>query len=484
MDTPKWLLVLILLLPASLQGQVSQQLPPKPLVFLHVTVIDATGAPPHPDRMVIVKDGRIVSVSKSGTLAIPPGGEVIDETGRYLIPGLWDMHIHLAFENWEPFIQTVYFPMLIANGVTGVRDMAGDMPVLLDLRRKSASGQILAPRMVIAGRELSWLPQDAGQFSVLHPIQGRHYVDQLAKAGVDFIKVQDPLSRSVYFAVADEARLQKIPFVGHVPYSVTAAEASAAGQKSFEHLMGIPEGCSTKERELKHAESAAMVRFDPSWHDAEGEFFRAFETYDTEKAAALFALLKRNNTWQVPTLVEERITHTFPRIQGETDERLRYMPEVTLRWWDTYMSGLTDGRTAEDIAAGKKYFEREIDLARAMHRAGIKFLAGTDALGQPYTFPGFSLHEELELLVKAGLTPMEAIQTATRNPAEFLGLLDSQGTVEKGKIADLVVLEANPLDDIRNTRGIVAVVVRGRYLPKQRLQEMLADARTVANSSR
>ena len=482
MDAPRLLLALLLLLPETLLGQAQQK--PKPLAFLHVTVIDATGAPPQSDRTVIVKDGRIFSVAKSDTVGIPAGADVIDATGRYMIPGLWDMHVHIAFENWEPFIQTVYFPMLMANGVTGVRDMAGDMRVLLDLRRKSASGEILAPRMVIAGRELSWLPQDAGQFAVLHPIEGRHYVDQLAKAGVDFIKVQDPLSRSVYFAVADEARLQKIPFVGHVPYSVTAAEASAAGQRSFEHLIGIPEGCSTKERELKHAESVAMVRFDPSWHDAEREFFSAFETYDAEKAAALFALLKRDNTWQVPTLVEERITHTISGGRWETDERLRYMPEVALRWWDTYMSGLTDGRTAEDIADGKKYFERELDLARAMHRAGIKFLAGTDALGQPYTFPGFSLHEELELLVKAGLTPLEAIQTATRNPAEFLGLLDSQGTVEKGKIADLVVLDANPLDDIRNTRSIVGVVVHGHYLPKERLKQMLSDAETAAHSAR
>ncbi len=484
MHLPSRILLLMLLVPGSLQGQVSKPRSDKTLVLLHVTVIDATGRPPQSDQMVVVKDGRIAEVSKAGRHAIPPTAQVVDATGKFLIPGLWDMPVHMAFEDWGPFIQTGYFPMFIANGVTGVRDMAGDMPLLLKLREQVASGEILGPRMVIAGRELNWLPQDLGQFAVLHPIEGRHKVDQLAKAGVDFIKVQDQLSREVYFAIADEAKRKKIPFVGHVPYSVTAAEASAAGQKSLEHLIGIPEGCATNERELKQAEYRAMVRFDSDPHELENNFVRAFENYDTQKAAALFALLKRNNTWQVPTLIEEQVTHTFPGGNYLDDERRRFMPEVTLWWWDQYMGGVTAGRTPAEVTRGEKYFDHEVALTRSMHSAGRKFLAGTDAIGQPYVLPGVGLHEELELLVKAGFTPLEALQTATRNPAEFLGLQASVGTVQEVKNADLVLLEADPLDDIRNTRQIAAVVIRGRYLAKERLEQMLAGAEAAAKRTR
>ena len=481
MTTLKRCLTLFFLLPISLLAQNSHLPAPKPLVFQHVTVIDATGASPQLDRCVIINDARIVAISKSNCSHIPPEAEVVDATGRYLIPGLWDMHVHLTFENWEPFVQSVFFPLLLANGVTGVRDMAGNMPLLLQLRRQIASGEILGPRLVIAGRELSSLPQDSGQFAVLNPAQARHLVEQLVAAHVDFVKVQDPLSRDVYFAVADETRKRHISFVGHVPYSVTTVEASAAGQKSFEHLMGIPEACSTHERELKRSESTAMVRLDPQPQEAERAFFSAFESYDQERAAALFALLKKNNTWQVPTLVEERTSWTLLGGQRPSDERMNFLPEVTLRWWDSYMSSVAGHRTPETLAADKKYFERELALVRDMRRAGIKFLAGTDALGNTYVFPGFSLHEELELLVQAGLTPMEALQTATRNPAEFLGLLDSLGTIEPGKTADLVLLDASPLDDIRNTRAVAGIVLRGRYFSKPMLQQMLADAKTAAH---
>ncbi|HXM92965.1 MAG TPA: amidohydrolase family protein [Candidatus Dormibacteraeota bacterium] len=453
-----------------------------PLLLRHVTVIDATGAQPRQDQRVRIERGRIVSVEPD-TGPVPAHALIVNGTGKFLIPGLWDMHVHLAFENWEPFIQPVFFPMLLANGVTGVRDMAGDMSLLLKLRRQIDDGEILGPRLVIAGRELSWLPQDTGQFAVLNAAQARHLVDQLVAAHVNFIKVQDPLSREVYFAVADQARRRRIPFAGHVPYSVTASEASSAGQKSFEHLIGIPEACSTQERELKHSESAAMVRLDPDQHEAAKFFFAAFDSYKPENAAKLFAQLKKRSTWQVPTLVEERSSWTLSGTHRLTDERMRYIPEVTLRWWDSYMNDLAGKRTAEDLASGKKFFDRELVLFRDMHRAGVKFLAGTDAIAMAYVFPGSSLHEELELMVQAGLTPMEALQTATRNPAEYLGVLQDRGTVEAGKVADLVLLNANPLDSIGNTRKIEAVILRGRLFRRHELDAMLSSAAARARES-
>ena len=454
-----------------------------PLLLRHVTVIDATGAPPRRDQRVRIELGRIVSVGPD-TGPVPAHAVVLDGSGKFLIPGLWDMHVHLAFENWEPFIQPVFFSMFLTNGVTGVRDMAGDMSLLLKLRRQIDNGEILGPRLVIAGRELSWLPQDTWQFAVLNAAQARHIVDQLVAARVNFIKVQDPLSREVYFAVADEARRRKIPFAGHVPYSVTASEASAAGQRSFEHLIGIPEACSTQERKLKQSESAAMVRLDPGQHEAARFFFAAFDSYSPGRAAKLFDQLKKNNTWQVPTLVEERSSWTLSGAHRLNDERMRYVPEVTLRWWDSYMTNLAEGRTAEDLAAGEKYFERELVLVGDLHRAGVKLLAGTDAIAMAYVFPGSSLHEELELMVQAGLTPMEALQTATRNPAVYLGVLQVRGTVEAGKVADLLLLNANPLDDIGNTTKIEAVILSGRLFRRRDLDGMLSSAAARARDSK
>jgi imidazolonepropionase-like amidohydrolase len=220
---------------------------------------------------------------------------------------------------------------------------------------------------------------------------------------------------------------------------------------------------------------------DPKPRAAERYFYSAFDTYDRQRAEKLFALLKKNNTWQVPTLVEERSSWTLQGDKRLTDERMRYIPEVTLNSWDTLLGGIAGGRTSDDLAAGEKFVERELELVRDMHRAGIKFLAGTDAPAQAYVFPGFGIHEELELLVQAGLTPMQALQAATRNSAEFLGLLGSLGTIENGKTANLVLLDANPLDNIRNTRTIAAVVAHGRYLSKATLDHMLAEAQAAAS---
>ncbi len=275
-------------------------------------------------------------------------------------------------------------------------------------------------------------------------------MDDLKRRGVDFIKLQSLIPRDAVFAIADEARKQNIPFVGHVPDSIRASEASNAGQKSFEHLIGIFEGSSPLEDEfLKRPKT-------------ETEFLA---TYEPARASALFALLAKNHTWQCPTLVWERGGNLIDQADFIHDSRAKYVPaywkDVT---WKRFTNEIIRDFSSDDLPTRQRFVAKELEVVKAMHNAGIQFLSGTDTAPGVYIFPGFSLHQELQRFVAAGFTPMEALQTATLNPATFLGLADRLGTVEQGKLADLVLLDANPLDDIRNTQRITAVIVNGRYL--------------------
>jgi imidazolonepropionase-like amidohydrolase len=298
----------------------------------------------------------------------------------------------------------------------------------------------------------------------------------------DFIKVYSLIPRPAYFALADEAKKRGITFAGHVPFSVSAAEASDAGQKSIEHLEGVLLACSAIEPELrkniaeaiKDAKDTDQMRAALVRVLTETEI-RALDSYSEEKAAALFARFAKNGTWQAPTLVVARVGALLDDPNFTNDPRLKYVRPGLRDAWKNKDDFRVQNRTAEIIKYGRVQFEKKLEIVKAMHRAGVKILAASDALVM-YVFPGFSLHDELELFVKAGLSPMEALQTATRNPAAYLGLSDTLGTVEPGKKADLVLLEANPLENISNTKRITAVIVGGRLIPKASLEKMLKDA--------
>ena len=450
---------------AFLAGQTST---PSVLIIQDVTVIDATGAPPQAHRTVIVRDGKIEEVgSSAGGMGAKLSGTHVDGSGKFLIPGLWDMHVHMVFGDWFPRGKEVTLPLFIANGVTGVRDMGGELEVLQQWRKEIAAGTLIGPRMVISGPMLDGpQPRFPSSIAIKTPEDGRRAVDDLKRRGADFIKLQSLIPREAVFAIAEEARRQGISFVGHVPDSVRAAEASNAGQKSFEHLIGIFEGSSPLEDEFLKGPKT------------ESKFL---STYDPARAAALFAQLAKNHTWQCPTLVWERGGNLIDQTNFARDVRARYVPaywkDVT---WKRFTEQIMHDFNTDDLATRRRFVEKELEVVNAMHRAGVSFLAGTDTPPGVYIFPGFSLHEELQRFVAAGFTPMEALQTATLNPAKFLGMDDRLGTVEKGKLADLVLLDANPLDDIRNTQKIAAVVVNGRYFSRAELDKMLAGAEAAA----
>ncbi|MBI2149459.1 MAG: amidohydrolase family protein [Acidobacteria bacterium] len=235
--------------------------------------------------------------------------------------------------------------------------------------------------------------------------------------------------------------------------------------------------------ELRKALAEAMTRADATASLPKlvrTQTRQVLETFSDQKAAELLARFSRNHTWQCPTLVVLRAFAFLDASDLSDDARLKYIPFSMRERWNPKGHLRAENGTPEDLANSKKVFQKELEIVRAMRLAGLKFLAGTDA-PTPNVFPGFGLHDELRLLVSAGLTPMEALQAATRNAATYLGLLDSLGTVEKGKIADLVLLEGNPLDDISNTQKIAAVVLGGKLISKFSLQSMLAEVERMAN---
>jgi imidazolonepropionase-like amidohydrolase len=437
------------------------------LAINHVTVVDATGAPPRADMTVIVKDGRIIELGKSDAVHAPADAKAVDGSGKYLIPGLWDMHVHEVFGDWLPRNEKVVLPLFVANGITGVRDMGGDLEVLKVWRAEIAAARLLGPRMIIAGPMLDGpVPRFPSSAPVANAADGRKVVDNLKAQGVDFIKIQSLIPRDGYFAAADEAKKLGIVFVGHVPDAVRASEASNAGQKSIEHFTGIFEGCSTiEDQQIKGPKGLGLN----------------VKTHDPARAKALIALMAKNQTWQVPTLVWERGQWLVDDIDLSQDPLTKYAPRSWKdRTWPMFVSDIKKDMDTDPLPVRKKFVQMELDMTLAMFRAGVPFMAGTDTAAGVHIFPGFSLHQELVLFQQAGLTPMQALQTATLNPAKFMGRTADLGTVEKGKLADLVLLDANPLEDIANTQKIRGVVLAGRYFDRPALDRMLRGVEQAA----
>jgi imidazolonepropionase-like amidohydrolase len=446
----------------------------KPLVFVHVTVIDATGVPAMPDMTVTIIGNQITAIGKTGIVSVPAEAEVVEAAGKFLIPGLCDMHVHLFNHVREGPSTELYFPMLIANGITSVRDMwtkLDEIPQVQQWRKQLDNGTATIPRIAAAGTLIDGpVPIWPGADTVATAGDARRMVDKLNKAGIDFIKVYWNLPRNSYFAIADECKKLRIPFAGHVPFSISAREASDSGQKSIEHFTEIPITCSAREAEFRKIKPE-------DWGPKNEE--EVLESYDEKKCEKLFSRFVKNKTWQVPTLV---MYHRTIVRESEllNDERLKYIPASERETWKSFNEMMNE-RSAEQVNYAKRLWKTHVKLISGMRRAGVQFMAGTDmGNAMSYLYPGFSLHDELALLVQTGFTPMEALQTATRNPAQFLERLDSIGTIEKGKIADLVLLDANPLEDIRNTRKIDAAVLNGKLIRKDGLQKMLADLETAA----
>jgi imidazolonepropionase-like amidohydrolase len=479
-----FLRLFLLLASFYVTGVVAQEKPTDSKIFIfNVTVINPETGKEVPHRTVIVSGEWIEEVKDSKEVNAPAGAKTVDGSGKYLIPGLWDMHVHAMY---PPRLDS-WMPLFVANGVLGIRDMGSPMKMadVKHLREEIGAGSRPGPRIIDAGPILDGQKQPP-PFSdffiqVIGTAQGRDLVRTIKSEGFDFVKVYSGLPRDVYFAIVDEAKAQGLAFAGHVPTSVSALEASDAGQKSMEHMFGIYLACSSRESELRSDLRKGGTEL-PAREQRRLEVDEAMASYDDAKAANVFLHLAKNNTWQVPTLTvfsRGKLPADSPVF---SDARLKYIPPSFQQKWNDV--GKQRVGTADEIEIWKKSFAKRLSILGTMHRAGIPVLAGTDTgWCNAYSYPGFELHEELQLLVRAGLTPLEALRTATINPARFLGMQENLGTIEKGKLADMVLLTADPLQDISNTQRVEAVIANGRLFDRAALDSLLTEAENAVKNN-
>jgi imidazolonepropionase-like amidohydrolase len=415
--------------------------PPADVVVRHVIIVDVTNGQTRRNQRVSLQNGRIVAIEPESPKA-PRAAKVVDASGKFLIPGLWDMHVHI-----EP-APKIFTRLYLAQGITGIRDMRMELDSLLKLRAEIASGEIFAPRLVASGPALDDLPPQFPlpvKLRVKTADDGRKAVIMLKANGVDFIKVHNFTSREAFFAIMEEAKRQNLAVVGHVPLTVSVQEASEAGMRSIEHLseFRVVEACS-----------------------------------EPAKCRDLIALFKKYETWQTPTLVQLRSEAQ----EAPVDERrAQYVPAKVKVFWKM-TEGMLHSLTDAQKTHLKEQYKQSGPLVAEFQRQGIGILAGTDSPVFLNVVSGFSLHDELALMVEAGLTPLEALQSATVNPARFLGKLDDLGTIEKGKLADLVILDANPLEDIHNTTKINAVIAQGKLFDRTDLDRLMREAEEMAKA--
>jgi imidazolonepropionase-like amidohydrolase len=441
---------------------------PGTLAITNVNVVPMTSDSVIRDATVLVRDGRITGVGRR--IAIPAGARRVDGAGRYLIPGLADMHTHLYSDDdaVPDSAAPAELGVMIANGVTTARLMIGT-PQHLVLRRDVASGRVLGPQLFVASPHLVGRAMPNG-IVVTDPDSARAAVRAVADAGYDQVKITLFITRPVYDAIVDEAARRRIVVVGHVDPAVGVARALQTGQQ-LEHLDGYFEAVLADSAPMKTSVTQMLVFNPNNW--------RSLDYLDDRKIDAIAGATARAGAWSSPTL---NVFNTAFAAH-ETDAEIRARPDWNMippsvrtpylrareRYWSAEsLQGRTDARR-------RRYVEVRNRLVKAIHDSGGKILAGSDTPEWFHVY-GWGLHRELHAYVDAGLTPFQALATATKNPAEFLKQSGEWGTLEPGKRADFVLLAANPLEDIRNTLRIEGVAVGGRWLPKNELERMIRAA--------
>ena len=454
------------------------------LAIANVAVVDVERGSILPSRTVLIQGGRITAVLPSQQARLAGTTPVIDGTRKYLIPGLWDMHVHLHLSGNPLGIE---LPLLVAHGVTGVRVMGADRPSVdpgvtrgLDQHRAwqalIAAGSLTGPRLLALA---SWAVNGASGITDSMPAfyrartreEGRRLARYFKERGFDFIKVYNNVSREGYLGLAEEARGLGLSFAGHEPSSLGAIELSNAGQKSLEHsrifLLNCFPGADSMQKGLLR-ESATVRRR------------RMVDEYDPRICAPVFQAFARNGTYITPTHGTRKMDAFADDSAYRRDVRMKYIPMRQQMAWHADANRMV---ASDSSASGRKsyldFYTKGLALTGEAHRAGVPVMVGTDA-GDSFVFPGSSVHDELDALVLAGLTPAEALRAATLSGARYLERTAEFGTVQAGRAADLVLLTGNPLEDIRNVRRIDAVVLAGRHLDRARLDSLLAGVETAA----
>lgn len=472
-------MLLLVLLPCStMWGQTG--LPE--LAITHVAVVNPSETSTHPDTTVLITKERIVEVGPSNSVKVPHGAMVVDASGKFLIPSLWDMHVHT--ENAERD-----FPMFIANGILGVRNMAGVAKDVFRWREETAAGKMLGPQIVAAGPLIDG-PEPAHPehaIPVRNAADAKHAVQSLKVMGADFIKVYEGVPRDAYFAIAEESKKVGLPFVGHLPGSVRVVEASNAGQRSLEHGAYLSGGSTYEDEAIKQEASGPDVmeeaqrtgNFSLIPEDIAKKGSELLDHLSSERLAQLYKTFAKNGTYLTPTLVVQHARVYVDDISKTPDARNKYITRTELEAWKPENDMFSKYRTSRYIAYQKREYKETLKGIKLAQQLGVQLLAGTDVVA-PWTYPGFSLHDELGLLVESGLTPLEALRTATINPAQFFGMKD-EGTIAPGMKANLVLLDADPRENIANTKKISSVIVRGTLFTRNQLDGLLNASARIAS---
>ncbi|HWB43730.1 MAG TPA: amidohydrolase family protein [Gemmatimonadales bacterium] len=427
--------------------------------FVDVTVIPMDRERTIPGQTVLVRGDRIVEVGPVARVKVPDGGTRVDGRGRFLMPGLAEMHAHIpGGQVADDVVERTLF-LYVAGGITTIRGMLGH-PRHLELRARAARGELVSPTIYTSGPSLNGTSIPSAEAAA------RAVAEQKA-AGYDLLKIHPGVGREAFDTLAAAARRAGMPFAGHVPEDVGIARALEARYSTIDHLDGYIEGM-LREGATVTAEQSAFFGLNLG------------EQLDQAKLAPLVAETRRTGVWNVPTqvLLENLI------IGGSTQDlmqrpEMRYVPRQTRAQWAEVKDGMLS-ETGSTPESARRTIEMRRRLIRALHAAGAGLLLGSDA-PQIFNVPGFSTHRELESLVASGLTPYQALETGTRNVALFFGTLKATGTIERGKRADLILLDANPLADIRNTTKRSGVMVRGRWLPQAEIERRLAEVEKAAS---
>ena len=424
----------------------------------HVNIVDVEKGVILKDRTVGIREHRIATISGGAAAA---GGTVYDCSGKYLIPGLWDMHIHDGGDDSSNRYE--YIPMFLVNGVTGVRDMWGSEEVL-KLKKDIEAGRFVGPRMIVGSPiidgEKSMFPTTLRATS---ENQSMRLVDSLADAGYDFIKIYSLIRAPVYLAIAYECRRRGVPLEGHLPVEVGLEQAVGAGQRSFEHTFGINRYLTGRE--------AASIEWAHHYLDTvhstrDVQYMLRIEPLgvsenDFQLSSEMLEKMVKGRVAVVPTLTLAQGRSTKGEVMAQRTKGLEYLSPGIIHWW-----------MGQPPAFPGEFVQTFGAAARFLMNKGVLILAGTD-VNNPFCVPGFGLQQELVNLHDAGLTNLQVLQTATINPAKFLYKDNEMGTVAEGKLADLVVLDDNPLVEISNTQKINAVIVDGKYISREDIGRML-----------
>ncbi len=466
-----------------------------PLILDGVTVVNTRNGALLKNRTVMIANGRIESISPGGKRTADDTVQRVDARGKYLVPGFLDMHAHMAADWSDPSLNAL---LMLSQGTTGYRQMSGSLELLAQRAQDEIAPFPDAPALQV-------MPGDVlmGQIAK-DPDDVRVEIQEQVAAGADFIKAVD-LDRATYLAAIAEARRLGVPLAGHLPATISVTEASDAGMRAIEHLgpnSSIMLSCSSDEAALRamigeRGEHGAPIFPDAvAWilqpvikrviqrvlanpillNDEDGYTLtqRLVDTYDEGKCRALAKTLAATDMWQVPTLIRLRTMEIADAPEYRNDTRLKYVTGDKRSLWESVTAEFIEDVTPAQKETLRQFFELQMTLTGVLNDAGVKMLTGSD-VGGGWIIPGFGLHQEFDLLGQAGASPLEVLQMATINGAVFLGKEDTMGTVEPGREANLVLLDANPLEDVQNLHAINAVVRNGNYYSRQALQDLIDE---------